>query len=195
MTKNYFVGLMVAVAFLVAANVQAAGLIYYNSPNNPTLPESGLYNAFSLHLDHDGTNGVVVATVTVNGQTAGIAKVENKKTVVLEGGQLRQSFYFSDVILWEEFQSALAFPWGNEGLGFTTTWDSANSPSVGISNFDWDYDARSFSFDLTTVGYIGVPYLVTLDFYAPTPEPATLAMLGMGLAGLGAVAARRKMKK
>lgn len=77
---------------------------------------------------------------------------------------------------------------GNRGVG-TVPGTSGKGlfgfEDVGFTNSDWDFDNAIFGLQGDLAGFPS----------AVTPEPATLAMLGTGLAGLGAFARTRRRRK
>lgn len=100
------------------------------------------------------------------------------------------------------FLDGVIFRYGTQSVdGFgipTTTWVES-SYTGGIGNFFYDLwenylkDGYTIEFDFLNTGDIGDAY--TFTFYRETsdvPEPATLAILGLGLAGLGMARRRKK---
>jgi hypothetical protein len=80
-----------------------------------------------------------------------------------------------------DFASVFMFLWEDYKDGTEVWWWSDWNPNNKSSESDWDY--TDYMFIMTNVKH---------GDGATTPEPATLVILGLGLAGLGTVRARRR---
>jgi len=214
MMKKYLVTLAVAVSFLVAANAQAGLTLGTLSPDDfykeyftitfdrdadGNWGNRGVNNArtdlVSAHASNpNAVNGPGFNLVTILPQPGAVAVYPMVAWVT---GGIDLDALLATMII----QVGSTDSWGN--FGVDSSFNPYQYSSMGSGDYVtnlWSYlrddYALQFVFDNSVLDLVsggGGWFTFHVGEISQVPEPATLAVLGLGLAGLGV--ARRRMKK
>ncbi|MCL2711224.1 MAG: PEP-CTERM sorting domain-containing protein [Planctomycetaceae bacterium] len=229
-TNNYKIGLVFTISFLIAANVQAEMInwfndkdTYMNTVGTPdwtfgtfsqtthtqglrawdfTMSNEGVPSTGTLTMsDYNGKGGLKQAPQGDNGTMSFWHNSANNFNISFGDAEFVDSFYMS-VAPHSSWSAAINFAvtadYWLDGVKYTTDAVTINQNNAffGLTLVEGAY-LTSINFWSTGTPNNGYKIMAgfggNYDDNASTPEPATLAVLGLGLAGLGI--ARRRMKK
>ena len=191
--QKLLVGSLVLVGTIFASAAHAAVVTYtFESPNfalgqttplTNVAPNIGPSSFLTTFTASPTTNGFVIANFQPNPLLSGLILYDPTAPVDTLSIGFNQPVY------------GVALDFAVNQPGVFQLSSSAGSASLDSANVGGEFEGGHFTFssatsfnslNLTALNAAGAPTLIALDNLAVTvPEPATIALFGIGLAGLG----------
>lgn len=184
-------------ALLIGANAHAAGVRSIDAGNNPFLPSTGGTGQVT-DFDEQAQTGAVeksftklgdVPVVFDRGASSGVETFHLEELVRNDTGVGWTGFQLSLVNIDANPELLIEFLNVSNPTGEWTSF-AAGPNQLSFSGFVPDGDAFEISFDLRITDQVGAFALFGVEETPSVPEPASLVLIGAGLAGIGA--ARRR---